>query len=344
MNNDGEYYQYVVSYAMIQVKEIKRDTPLGESEAFLSFQQRLSLAAKVERSVLVIGERGSGKELAASRLHYLSGRWQQPFVAINCAALPQSLIETELFGHEAGAYTGATRARKGRFEEADGGTLFLDEIGLIPLEVQEKILRVVEYGSFERVGSSKTIEVDVRIIGATNADLPRLCEEGRFKQDLLDRLSFEVLFIPPLRERGDDILLLANHFASRMAFECGLSEVPYFTPEAEGLLLTYHWPGNIRELKNTVERAVYQSEDECIRTLVLDPFENPYERKEEPVRSDLFSYELKEYQKAQVELDLLFLSRALKESSGNQKEAARLLDLTYDQFRGLFRKYREHLS
>lgn len=328
---------------MIQVKEIKRDTPLGESEAFLSFQQRLSLAAKVERSVLVIGERGSGKELAASRLHYLSGRWQQPFIAINCAALPQSLIETELFGHEAGAYTGATKARKGRFEEADTGTLFLDEIGLIPLEVQEKILRVVEYGSFERVGSSKTIEVDVRIIGATNADLPRLCEEGRFKQDLLDRLSFEVLFIPPLRERGDDILLLATHFASRMAFECGLPEAPFFTPEAERLLLSYHWPGNIRELKNTVERAVYQSEDECIRTLVLDPFENPYERKDERVRSDFSSYELKEYQKAQVELDLLFLSRALGESSGNQKEAAKLLGLTYDQFRGLFRKYRERL-
>ncbi|MFA5571156.1 MAG: sigma 54-interacting transcriptional regulator, partial [Sphaerochaetaceae bacterium] len=146
-------------------------TPLGESEIFLNFQQDLSRAATVDRSVLIVGERGSGKELAALRLHYLSQRWQQRLVTVNCAALPQSLIETELFGYEAGAFTGATKTRKGRFEEAEGGTLFLDEIGLIPLEVQEKILRVVEYGTFERVGSSTTHEVDVRIVGATNTDL-----------------------------------------------------------------------------------------------------------------------------------------------------------------------------
>ncbi|MDY0372447.1 MAG: sigma 54-interacting transcriptional regulator, partial [Sphaerochaetaceae bacterium] len=182
--------------------------PLGESEVFLNFQQTLSRAAKVNRSVLVVGERGSGKELAAIRLHYLSPRWQHALVTVNCAALPPSLIETELFGYEAGAFTGATKTRKGRFEEAEGGTLFLDEIGLIPLEVQEKILRVVEYGTFERVGSSKTHESDVRIVGATNTNLLTLCAVGKFKEDLLDRLSFEVLFLPPLRARGDDIILL----------------------------------------------------------------------------------------------------------------------------------------
>ena len=172
---------------------------IGESDVFLDFQDRLSRVAKVDRSVLIIGERGSGKELAVQRIHYLSGRWQKNLVAVNCAALPSSLIESELFGYEQGAFTGATKTRKGRFEEAEGGTLFLDEIGLIPLEVQEKILRVVEYGTYERVGSSVTHECDVRIVGATNADLVELCREGKFKEDLLDRLSFEVLFLPPLQ-------------------------------------------------------------------------------------------------------------------------------------------------
>ena len=332
---------------MIQIKEFKRDTPLGESEAFIQFQQQLSLAAKVDRSVLVIGERGSGKELAASRLHYLSPRWQDPFVAINCAALPQSLIETELFGHEAGAYTGASKTRKGRFEEADGGTLFLDEIGLIPLEVQEKILRVVEYGSFERVGSSRTIEVDVRIIGATNADLPALCREGKFKQDLLDRLSFEVLFIPPLRERGDDILLLASYFAARMALECGRVDDPVFSDEVVDRMLSYGWPGNIRELKNTIERAVYRTEGSLITDLVLDPFKNPFKEggiDSGRVSSDCDGFELEDYQRAKEQLDISFIRRALFRSGQNQKQAAGLLRLTYDQFRGIYRKYRELLE
>ncbi|MCK5737326.1 MAG: sigma 54-interacting transcriptional regulator, partial [Spirochaetaceae bacterium] len=197
---------------------------LGESEVFLDFQYQIRQAAGVDRPILLIGERGSGKELAASRLHYLSPRWNSPFVALNCAALSPGLIESELFGHERGSFTGAEGQRKGRFEEADGGTLFLDEIGLIPIEVQEKILRAVEYGSFQRVGSSRTIEVDVRIIGAANQNLPDLCDQGMFKRDLLDRLSFEVLFIPPLRVRGDDILKLADHFALKMSRELGRAE------------------------------------------------------------------------------------------------------------------------
>ena len=190
---------------------------LGRSEAFLDFQARLSRVAAIDRPVLLVGERGTGKELAARRLHYLSLRWDHPLVALNCAALAPSLIESELFGHEAGAFTGAQQRRAGRFEAADTGTLFLDEIGSIPLQVQEKILRVVEYGTFERVGSADVVEVDARIVGATNADLRALVCEGRFKQDLLDRLSFEVLHVPPLRERAEDLLLLANHFAAHMA-------------------------------------------------------------------------------------------------------------------------------
>jgi psp operon transcriptional activator len=330
--------------------ERKLNETLGDSEGFLDFQQQISRAAVVDRSVLVIGERGSGKEMAVSRLHFLSGRWQEPFVTINCAALPPSLIETELFGHEAGAFTGAAKARKGRFEEATGGTLFLDEIGLIPLEVQEKILRVVEYGTFERVGSSRTFEVNVRIVGATNADLPALCKENKFKQDLLDRLSFEVLFIPPLRARGNDIILLAQHFSSRMAYELGRDEIPEFSEDVVKAMLAYQWPGNVRELKNTVERAVYRTRSSEITEITLNPFDNPYEDMSAGAGVSADSYEelfdaipLDRYSEAGELMGLSFLQRALDVCDGSQKEAAVKLGLTYDQFRGLYRKYKEKL-
>jgi psp operon transcriptional activator len=318
-------------------------TPLGESEIFLNFQQDLSRAATVDRSVLIVGERGSGKELAALRLHYLSQRWQQRLVTVNCAALPQSLIETELFGYEAGAFTGATKTRKGRFEEAEGGTLFLDEIGLIPLEVQEKILRVVEYGTFERVGSSTTHEVDVRIVGATNTDLTTLCSEGKFKEDLLDRLSFEVLFLPPLRERGEDILLLAHYFASKMALECGFSDTPVFSSEVQKKLIDYPWPGNVRELKNVIERSVYRSNNKEITHVQFNPFENPFAPIKEKDQPKEEAFDLKEYHNAKKELDLRYLRRSLESTFQNQKEAAELLGLSYDQFRGLYRKYKEEI-
>lgn len=329
---------------MSEVQRQVMQTPLGESEIFLNFQQELSKAATVDRSVLVVGERGSGKEIAANRLHYLSKRWQHSLITVNCAALPPSLIETELFGYEAGAFTGATKTRKGRFEEAEGGTLFLDEIGLIPLEVQEKILRVVEYGTFERVGSSKTHEVDVRIIGATNTNLPQLCAEGKFKEDLLDRLSFEVLFLPPLRERGDDILLLANYFAAKMALECGKKELPQLSEAVQAELLQYPWPGNVRELKNVIERAVYRSEGARIDAIVLDPFQNPFasEIKESPATA-WSDGPLNNFSQVREEVEIAYLQRALAASGGSQKEAAAALNLSYDQFRGLYRKYRSRL-
>jgi len=193
----------------------------GQSEAFLEFQEQISKVAPIERPVLILGERGTGKELAASRIHFLSKRWQKPLVTLNCSALTPTLIGSELFGYEKGAFTGAGSRQTGRFEKASEGTLFLDEIGTIPMEVQEKILRVVEYGNFERVGSSEPIHVDVRIVAATNVDLFLMAQSGEFKQDLLDRLSFEVIYVPPLRERKGDILVLSNHFAGRMAFELG---------------------------------------------------------------------------------------------------------------------------
>ena len=242
----------------------------------------------------------------------------------------------------------------GRFESASGGTLFLDEIGNIPVEVQEKILRVVEYRTFEQVGSSEAIHADVRIIGATNADLITMTAEGRFKRDLLDRLSFEVLFLPPLRERRGDIMLLANHFAARMAFELGRQEVPAFSDEAATALERYPWPGNVRELKNVVERAVYRSDAALITEIVFDPFrplsfkkaltmdteaqgESTALTKTHPVPVE------KSFSTAVLELEIQLLKSALKKAQFNQRRAARILGLTYHQFRGLYRKHKGQL-
>jgi len=273
-------------------------------------------------------------------------------IALNCSALSPSLIESELFGYEKGAFTGAEKRRTGRFEAADGGSLFLDEIGTIPMEVQEKILRVVEYGTIERVGSSESIEADVRIIAATNADLAGLVSEGRFKQDLLDRLSFEVLFLPPLRERKGDILLLANHFAARMAFELGRKEIPRFGDEAAASLESYAWPGNVRELKNLVERAVYRSTSPLIKEIEFDPFRSPFpthgppkeERPTESTDRHFFDDLVDEtFNEAVRRLEIRLLKEALKRAKFNQKKAARILGLTYHQFRGLYRKYAKEI-
>ena len=330
---------------------------LGQSDLFLEFQERLSRVAHVNRPVLVIGERGTGKELAASRLHYLSPRWEGPFVTLNCATLSPSLIEAELFGHEAGAFTGATKQRLGRFEAAHNGTLFLDEIGQIPIEAQEKILRVVEYGSFERVGSSRPIAVDVRMIGATNVNLKALATQEKFKSDLLDRLSFEVLFLPPLRVRREDIFLLANHFAVRMAFELGKDDVPQFSDTALAILDTYEWPGNVRELKNVVERAVYRSTTPLIdmTDIVLDPFQSPFQpasltpslSEEEPPPTPLTTEQVEEhksFRQAVQEFECSLLQRTLRATRYNQRKTAERLGLTYHQFRGLYRKYTDQLQ
>lgn len=317
---------------------------IGESEIFLDFQERLSQVAPIERSILLLGERGTGKELAASRLHYLSRRWQGPFVTLNCAALSAGLIESELFGHTRGAFTGAAEGKMGRFELADGGTLFLDEIGAIPLAVQEKILRVVEYGVFERVGSSQPLEVDVRLVGATNENLKEMAKEGRFKPDLLDRLSFEVLFLPPLRLRGADVFLLAEHFARKMAFELGFGGEVEIADQAREQLRSYDWPGNIRELKNVVERAVYRSEKGRVEAIVCDPFTAPWE--EEKVETSGLGragggmpVPPCSLVDAVAELEIGLLQKSLELNRFNQKKAASALGLSYDQFRSRLRKY-----
>lgn len=332
---------------------VKVPEALGESKAFLDFREQLSKVAPINRPVLLIGERGTGKELAASRLHFLSKRWQGPMVALNCSALSPSLIESELFGYEKGAFTGAEERRRGRFESADGGTLFLDEIGNIPMEVQEKILRVVEYGSFERVGSPERVDVDVRIVAATHADLEGLVEQGRFKRDLLDRLSFEVLYLPPLREREEDIALLANHFAVRMAHELEREELPRFSEDALRALQDYTWPGNVRELKNVVERAVYRSDSSLIAEIIFNPFERagvpterlPREAKQE-VRHDSKSPEARRpsLKDAVEHLEVRLLQEALEESRYSQRKAAAMLGLSYHQFRGMLRKYKGRMA
>nr|WP_319397215.1 phage shock protein operon transcriptional activator [uncultured Desulfobacter sp.] len=336
---------------------------LGQSEAFLNFQEQISRVAPIDRPVLILGERGTGKELASARLHFLSRRWQKPFVTLNCAALSPTLIESELFGYEKGAFTGAGTRRIGRFEQADGGTLFLDEIGNIPMEVQEKILRVVEYGRFERVGAVNPVHTDVRIVGAANVDLARMAQDGRFKQDLLDRLSFEVIYVPPLRVRKGDVMLLANHFAGRMAFELGFDQVPEFGKKSVQELESHLWPGNVRELKNVVERAVYKANGPVVTRIDFSPFVSPYHPLPESgtssdrhseTRTDsgtldkaavgdtevalaqIAGLPLKE---AVLALERFRLSHALTAARFNQKQAAADLGLSYDQFRGLKKKH-----
>ena len=326
---------------------IREEQPvIGESPAFLEVLDQVSRAAGLDRPVLIVGERGTGKELVAERLHYLSKRWDQPLVKLNCAAISESLLESELFGHEAGAYTDATQRRLGRFEIAHQGSLFLDELATTPLTVQEKILRIIEYGQFERLGSSRTVSVDVRLIGAANVDLPELAEQGRFRADLLDRLAFDVITLPPLRARPEDILPLAEHFAMRMSRELGHELFAGFGRPVVEQMLKYRWPGNVRELKNVVERAVYRHDDpeEPIRQLILDPFHSPWRpvsggeenqrsTRPDPAQENLNLRDwLNEQEKSLVE-------RALEACQGHQARAAERLCLSYDQLRGIMRKH-----
>ncbi len=320
---------------------------LGESPAFLRILEEVSQVAPLEKPVLIVGERGTGKELIAARLHYLSNRWEGQFLKLNCAAIADSLIETELFGHEAGAFTGASRTHHGRFERAHGGTLFLDELATTSVLVQEKLLRVIEYGEFERVGGNKTLNCDVRLIAATNDDLPRLAAAGKFRHDLLDRLAFDVLTLPPLRERGADIQLLADHFAVNMASELGREYFPGFTHAARRSLAEYRWPGNVRELKNVVERCVYRSHpEEQVSDIAFDPFDSPFRPQRQagdehpPERPGIGGYTLPLDLKQTVQaFEIELLNQAMAQGKHNQRKAAELLQLTYHQLRGYLKKY-----
>lgn len=264
---------------------------------------------------------------------------------MNCASLTETLLETELFGHEAGAFTGATRRHLGRFERANTGTLFLDELATASMRVQEKILRVIEYGEFERVGGTGTIQTDVRIVAATNEDLPSLAERGKFREDLLDRLAFDVITLPPLRSRKADILLLAEHFAVNMANEIGRNVFPGFTEEAREMLTSYEWPGNVRQLKNVVERAVYRNEPEDpVGEIVVDPFDSPYRIGREMDETSTgrgagipdLPLDLKQTVR---DLEIQVIQAALVKAKHNQRKVAEMLGLTYHQLRNYLRKY-----
>lgn len=349
----------------------QQDNLLGQANSFLEVLEQISQIAPLNKPVLVIGERGTGKELIAARLHYLSKRWDQNYLKLNCAALNESLLESELFGYEAGAFTGASKRREGRFEVAHNGTLFLDELANTSGLIQEKLLRVIEYGEFERVGGSKTVKVDVRLVAATNEDLPALADAGEFRADLLDRLAFDVITIPPLRERREDIMMLAEHFAINMAREMEMELFSGFTERAKRILLDYDWPGNIRELKNVVERAVYRTNNPHlpVHEIVLDPFESQYRPTSRVKTADRISQssapvavseapvavvqtetqptvainavpeypvDLKE-RSQQFEIEMI--QQALADSQFNQKKTAEKLSLTYHQLRGYLKKY-----
>ena len=328
---------------------------IGQSGAFLDAVERTSKAAPMRRPVLVIGERGTGKELIAERLHRLSTRWGEPLVTMNCAALPETLIEAELFGHEAGAFTGATKQRAGRFEEADKGTLFLDELGTLSMGAQERLLRAVEYGEVTRIGSSRPVRVDVRIVAATNEDLPAKAERGEFRADLLDRLSFEVITLPPLRVREGDIGVLADYFGRRMGAELGWEAWPGFAEHVARQLEDYPWPGNVRELRNVVERAVYRWDDweQPVAHVQFDPFDSPWKPASPLTRAaptsaaprmraaqPVADIDAVDDLRAAVEAhEKSILEHALGKHRWNQRQTAKALGLSYDQLRHAVKRH-----
>jgi len=339
----------------------KKDNLIGQATSFLEMLDHVSQAAPVDKPILIIGERGTGKELIAERIHYLSRRWENSYIKLNCATLADSVLESELFGHESGSFTGASKRHEGRFERANGGTLFLDELANTSLRVQEKLLNIIEYGEFERVGGSKPVKTNVRLVCATNEDLPTLVEQGKFRADLLDRLAFDVITLPPLRYRPDDILLLAESFAINMARQLELEYFGGFGAKAKQILTGYDWPGNVRELKNVVERSLYRHDNAALplQKIQLNPFESPYRpnasiAKPQPITQEQssqipaniitplsganhqFPLDFKEVTN-DFEVDLI--KQALAQAQFSQKKAAQQLGITYHQLRGLLKKY-----
>jgi Nif-specific regulatory protein len=294
------------------------ETIVGNSHAMRDVYALIEQVCHTNTTVLILGESGVGKERVAHAIHYNSNRARNPFVKINCAALPESLIESELFGHEKGAFTGAAAGRKGRFEMADRGTIFLDEIGDLPPAVQTKLLRVLQEKEIERLGGNTTIRVDVRIITATNRDLESLMGEGKLREDLYYRLNVFPIVVPPLRERKTDIMLLANHFIDKYTKEHG-KKVLSITSSATDRLMSYHWPGNVRELENCIERAVILSADGVIHSYHLPP--NLQKSSTEPVKQGALTVMVGGMEKE-------IIIEALKRSRGNMAGAARDLGIT----------------
>jgi two-component system response regulator AtoC len=326
-------------------KQFSFDQIVGESPAML---EMLALAQKVAASevssVLLQGESGTGKDLVVKAIHYQSTRAEEPFVAINCAALPGTLIESELFGYEKGAFTDAKARKEGLFEQAEGGTLFLDEIGELELSLQAKLLRVLEEGCFRRVGGLKDLPLDVRVIAASNRDLKTESEAGRFRADLFYRLSVIQIDIPPLRERGDDVKLLAEHYITSFRSRLRKS-ISGIEPEALAAFRRYKWPGNVRELRNVIERAMILEDDETITTkylprgLVSDSRTGTEGSVAGARTAEQFRLPADGVSLEEVEMSLV--RQALEQSGGNQTKAAELLDISRDQLRYRLKKLEE---
>jgi len=344
----------------------KKDNLIGQASSFLEVLDHVSIAAPIDKPVLIIGERGTGKELIAERLHFLSKRWESNYVKLNCATLSESVLESELFGHESGSFTGASKRHEGRFERANGGSLFLDELANTSLSIQEKLLNVIEYGEFERVGGTRPVKTDVRLICATNEDLPSLVAKGKFRADLLDRLAFDVITLPPMKHRQEDILLLAETFAINMARQLELEYFGGFGAKAKQTLLSYDWPGNVRELKNVVERSLYRHDNAALplQKIILDPFESAYRPTQsiassviatsdsgavaQPAeevaasigQSNTFSASFPvDFKTVTQDFEVDLIKKALASAQYSQKKAAQLLGVTYHQLRGLLKKY-----
>jgi len=314
---------------------------VGESPAM---KKMLSLAAKVAESevssVLLQGESGTGKDLVAKAIHYGSQRAEGPFVAVNCAALPATLIESELFGYEKGAFTDAKARKEGLFEQAEGGTLLLDEIGELELSLQAKLLRVLEEGAFRRVGGLKDIPLDVRVLAASNRDLKAESEAGRFRLDLYYRLSIIQIDIPPLRERGDDVLLLSQHYIETIGARLKRNRVTGLSAEAQEVFRKYDWPGNVRELRNVIERALILEDADKITTEYLPGGLLSPSRVAQTSAADAVStrFVLPEEGISLDEAELSFVQQAIERSGGNQTRAAELLGISRDQLRYRLKK------
>ena len=303
---------------------------IGTSGPVREMYEQVAQVAKTNTTVLIRGESGTGKELIAHAIHYNSLRAKKPFIKVSCAALPDSLIESELFGYEKGAFTGAQARKKGRFDLAEGGTLFLDEIGDVNLGTQVKLLRVLQEREFERLGGTETVKVNVRLIVATNQEMEKIIAEGKFREDLFYRLNVFTIFVPPLRDRKADLLLLADHFVEKFSREHGKIIKRISTPAID-MLMSYHWPGNVRELENALERSVLVCDGQVIHGHHLPPSLQTAESSGTVTRVSM------EDAVAAYEKDLI--QDALKTTRGNRAKAARLLDTTERVFNYKVRKY-----
>lgn len=334
--------------------------PIGQSESFHALMDRVSNTASLDKPVLIVGERGTGKEMIASRLHFLSPRWEALYIKVNCAAFSEEMLDRELFGQ---TFMDGRDDTNGRFFEADGGTIFLDNIETLSPRLQEKLMRAVEYGEYEAGGEAETQEADVHIITATGIDLPAAVTRGEFRVDLIDRLAFDVITLPPLRARREDIAPLAEHFGRKISVDLGADAFPGFTPEAMVLLETRDWVGNIRELKTVVERNVAraflidESLTQPISDLNIDPFDSPYRLRDTPMASQAIVQDIEiadqtpelaatealpassSFSDRVLTFERRLIDEALSQNEGHQGKAADYLDLTYHSFRGLLRKH-----